>query len=158
MAYWSSWARDQIRAAVVIYTKAAAAPDRVTYCAGAGNKRAYWCYRDAAAPIAPQWEFQEVFFSNPDVSWWWLDLYRLDIVRKGFYFVYILQVVATRFVDKLDLRYERKRIIKDNSKVFVWTTGKIGLSFLLWKEGIRGSVWSILRLKLSLRHPNGNIK
>ena len=35
---WSSWAKDQIGAAVVTYAEAAAMPDPLTHCAWAGNR------------------------------------------------------------------------------------------------------------------------
>ena len=47
---WSSWARDQIRAA------AAAMLDPLIPCAGLGIEPPSWCYRDTTNPVVPYWE------------------------------------------------------------------------------------------------------
>lgn len=39
-------------------------------------------------------------------------------------------------VDKLDAGYEGKRIVKNNSEVFMCSTGRVRLSFFLGKERV----------------------
>ena len=53
---WSSWARDQIPAAV------SAVPDSLTPCAGPGVKPVSWTRRDATHPVAPQPELPGIGF------------------------------------------------------------------------------------------------
>ena len=43
------------------YPTAMATPDPLTHCAGLGIKPTSWCYRDAADPVVPQQELQEIF-------------------------------------------------------------------------------------------------
>ena len=59
---WSSWARNQIRAAVVTYAAAAAVPNLFTHCAGPGIKPASWHCRDTTDPLRPQRELPMPFF------------------------------------------------------------------------------------------------
>ena len=54
---WSSWARAQIRAAVVWYATGVAVPDPLTHCAGLRIEPASWHCRDAADPVVPHQEF-----------------------------------------------------------------------------------------------------
>ena len=53
---WSSLARDQIQGAVANNTAATATWDLLTHCAGPWIEPVSWHCRDAANPIAPQWE------------------------------------------------------------------------------------------------------
>ena len=48
---WSSWARDQIPATVLIFIIAAASPNPLTRCAEPGSEPAPWCCRDTANPM-----------------------------------------------------------------------------------------------------------
>ena len=53
---WSSSARDEIQDTVATYAIEAATLKPLTHCAGLGNEPAQPWWRDAADPIAPQWE------------------------------------------------------------------------------------------------------
>ena len=51
---WSSWAKDQIRAAVGTYTTAVAMSDPLTHYAWLGIKPVSWFCREAIDPVVPQ--------------------------------------------------------------------------------------------------------
>ena len=55
---WSSWAMDQIQAAVATNTAAMAMPDLLTHCAWLGMEPVSLCGRDTKL-IAPQWKFRQ---------------------------------------------------------------------------------------------------
>ena len=46
-------------------------PDPITHCVGPGNKPVPWLCRDAADPIASQWEFKEmtIMWCNGSISY-----------------------------------------------------------------------------------------
>ena len=64
-------AGDQIQAAVVTYTAAAAMPHPLTYFTGLGTEPASWCCRDATDPMAPPWELLVWCVRRKmDLEWW----------------------------------------------------------------------------------------
>ena len=65
---WSSWARDQIWAAIVTCDTAAAMLDPLIYCARLGIKPVSWHCKDATNPFAPQQEFKLMQIYK--FSWW----------------------------------------------------------------------------------------
>ena len=52
---------NQIQATAAGYTAVAATLNPLTYCAQLGIKPGSWCSRDAANPVAPQWELPKFF-------------------------------------------------------------------------------------------------
>ena len=65
---WSSWAQDQIQAAVSTYTVATATLDLLTHCARPGIEPLSSHCRDTANPIVPQWELlPKIFFKRENL-------------------------------------------------------------------------------------------
>ena len=60
----SSWARDQIQAAVATCAAAVAMLDPLTHCAGLGIKPASWHCGDTANPIVSQQKLLESFLMS----------------------------------------------------------------------------------------------
>ena len=56
----SAQERGQIRATVATYAAASATLDPLIHCSGPGIEPLTWHCRNAADPVAPQWELQEM--------------------------------------------------------------------------------------------------
>ena len=59
---WSPQARDPIWAAVVTYATAVTMLKPLPHFTSQGIEPVFWCCRDAADPVAPQWELQRLTF------------------------------------------------------------------------------------------------